>query len=226
MNLFQTNFLTKTANLMKEAFKLKKYKAMHPALAVFTMIFMLPWMLVSFALTAVLAVLGFIFELFAAPARYLHGLTKSEGNDVKHATQAVIYLISWPVIFALYAAMIPLMLCILVTYALFSIVTYAWSLCGFKFHLFPNELDDISIEVTKRYFALPLILVIVCAVIKLVAFVVGTCMFARLWELRLEQYFPALYFTGAYPIFLGVQVVFTFLFSLIGFANRDKKDAE
>ena len=35
MNLFKIDFLAKMSTLLKEAFKFKKYKAMHPALAVF-----------------------------------------------------------------------------------------------------------------------------------------------------------------------------------------------
>lgn len=225
MNLFQTNFLTKMSNLLREAFKFKKYKAMHPALAVLTGIAMLPMVIVSFALVAVLSVLGFLFTLLSTPAKYLHQITRTEGKVVMHATQAVVYLISWPVVFALYAVMIPLLLSIFVTYALFSIVTYAWTLCGFKFHLFPNEADDISITVTKRYFILPLVLIIGCFIIKMVAIFTGVGLFTHLWELRLEQYFPMAYFRmgGPYSVCTGIQLAFSFLYSIIGFHNRAKK---
>ena len=115
-----------------------------------------------------------------------------------------------------------LLLLILPTYALLAITTYVWSLGGFKFHIFPHEVDDISIEVTKRYFALPLVFVIICVIIYLAAGIHGVTIFTKLWMLDLEKWF-GFYYAPVFLAYQGVQTVFAFLYSVIGFANRAKK---
>lgn len=219
MNLFQTDFLGKMATLLKEAFKFKKYRAMHPVLAVFTGIFMLPLVVISFVVTAVLAILCFAFAVLSAPVKYVHGIVNNEGKEVKHATQAIVYLISWPVILGLYLAMTLLILLILPVYAILSILLYAWSLGGFKFHLFPNTQDDISIEVPNRYFALPLVFVIVSAIIYFASVIHGTALFVSLWQKYLEAFFGITFFGpgGIFWTYVGGQTAFAFLYSLIGF---------
>lgn len=227
MNLFQIDFLGKMAALLKEAFKFKKYRAMHPALAVFTGIFMLPMVAVSFVVTALLTVLCFAFAVLSSPVKYLHGIVNNEGKEVKHATQTAIYLISWPVVFALYLVMSALLVAILPVYALLSIILYAWTLGGFKFHLFPNEADDISIEVTKRYFVLPLIFVILSALVAIGCIVNGSVVFAKLWMKYLEKWFPLVFFgpNGLFWTYVGGHTAFAFLYSIIGFNRKNNTPA-
>lgn len=224
MNLFQIDFLGKMATLLKEAFKFKKYRAMNPALAVFTGIFMLPLVAISFVITAILAVLCFAFAVLSAPVKYLHGIVNNEGKEVKHATQAIVYLISWPMVFALYLAMSALLVAILPVYAALSIVLYAWTLGGFKFHLFPHTQEDISVEVTRRYLVLPLLFVIACALIYIGATVHGAYAYYRLWKVYLEKFFGFVFFgpAGIFWTYVGGHTAFAFLFSLIGFNCKKK----
>lgn len=225
MNLFEINFISKMSALLNEAFKFKKYKAMHPAYAVFVGIFMLPVVIISFAVTAVLAILTFAFEVFSTPVKYIHGIVNNEGKEVKHATQAIVYLISWPLIFVSYALMGLALLVIFPIYALFSFLAYVWTLGGFKFHLFPVE-DDISIEVNSSYCVLPLVFIAASALIVVVApFVHGVIYYAELYKICEEQYFVYDFFGGIYFIYIGAQFAFATLYSLIGLAPYPKAKA-
>ncbi|MBQ9163094.1 MAG: hypothetical protein IJX74_07480 [Clostridia bacterium] len=218
MNLFEINYLDKLSALLKEAFKFKKYKAMPPALAVFVGILMLPFVLASFAVAATFAFLAFAFAVFTSPVKFLHTLVNKEGKDVLHATQFIVYLISWPFIFLCYSIMAFLLLLIIPAYAALSILLYVWSFGGFKFHLFMTESDNISITVEKKYMAIPLVYVIVgfilVAIIPFVHWLIGYSIEAwNSWEAAdiYTQLFP---FT-IYPSYIGIHALFSFVYSLV-----------
>ena len=233
MNFFTLDFLERMSTLLKEAFKFKKYKAMHPVLAVFTGILMLPIVAVSFMVTAMLAVLGFVFAFITGPVKYLHEIVHGEGQSVKHATQAIVYLISWPFVFFCYALIAFLLVLLIPTYALLSFLCYVWSLGGFKFHLFANYTDDISITVEGRYRLLPAIYVCVGGMLVfLIPFIHGISHYAGSLshyagpdEVYMERLFAATFFSGIYPSYVWVHVAFTVLYTLIGFARYPKKPA-
>lgn len=217
LNLFDIDYMDKMSALLKESFKFKKYKAMPPALAVFTGLFMLPFVIWSFFVTAALAIECFTFAIIVAPIKFLHNLVNNEGKDVKHATQAIIYIISWPLIFANYAMIAFNLFIILPTYALLSIINYIWTLGGFKFHVFINKSDDIAIDVEGKYFGRPLTFVIVNAVIvfiELITLIVGLADPAGM--------IIALIVCGTFAF---LQFIFCGLFSLIAFSLKGKETA-
>ena len=224
MNFFEIDFLAKMKTLLKEALKFKKYKQMHPCLAVFTGIFMIPVVLMSCAVTAFLAFLSFVYTVFASPVKFLHALVSGEGQNVKHATQAVIYFLSWPTVFVCYLFISLLLLLILPTYALLSALLYVWTLGGFKFHLFANA-ENIEKDVDGRYgIVLPLIFILVSALLLIIIPIVHAIMcFMDLDAVYMERFFFDEFFIGIYPSYVGVQTVFATLFSLIGLAHRSKK---
>lgn len=218
MNLVEVNYLDKMSALLKEAFKFKKYKAMPPLLAVFLGILVIPFVFASFIVTAMLACLSFSFAIFTSPVKCLHGLVNKEGKEVRHATQFVVYLISWPLIFFCYAMMTLLLLLILPTYALLSILLYVWSFGGFKFHLFVSEADDIAIDVDGKYFVIPLVYVIIgyalVVIIPFIHWLVGYSYYAQQsWELA--GIYSQLFSAQEYPAYIGVHSLFTSVYSLI-----------
>lgn len=219
MNLFQIDFLGKMATLLKEAFKFKKYRAMNPALAVFTGIFMLPLVAISFLITAILALLCFAFAVLSAPVKYLHGIVNNEGKEVKHATQAIVYLISWPMVFALYLAMSALLVAILPVYAALSITLYAWSVGGFKFHLFPHTQDDISIE-TSYHFP-PAAMIVASFSFFLIPATHAGIKYFNLWLKYLEGTFMKEFSTCLLIYVIG-YVVYMALYAGIGFTLHAK----
>ncbi|MBE6536265.1 MAG: hypothetical protein E7677_06590 [Ruminococcaceae bacterium] len=227
MNLFEIDFLQKMTTLLKEAFKFKKYKAMSTSLAVFTGILMIPVVIASFMATAIFGGLAFLFAVVSSPVKYLHEIVRGEGKEVKHATQAIIYLISWPAVFALYGFMSFLLVLLLPAYAMLSFLLFVWSLGGFKFHLLLNKVDDISIEVNGKYQYLPVVYVIIGGLILvLIPFIHGVIHYADLYKDYLERYFFYSFFIGIYPTYLSLHMSFSVLYSLIGFARHPKAKAE
>ena len=225
MSLFEIDFLKKMTALLREAFRFKKYKAMSPVLAVFTGILMIPMVLASFAAAAFFAILGFLFNVFSAPVKYLHDIVRGEGQIVKHATQAIVYLISWPAVFFFYLIMSGLLLLILPAYACLSFYLYVWSLGGFKFHLFPNQADDIAIEVEGQYNLLPVVFIIIGGIVTVfIPFIHGIIHFADLYEVYLERYFLQSFFGvgGIYGTYISIHNAFAVLYTLIGFARHPK----
>lgn len=174
MSLFEIDYLKKTWLLMKEAFKFKKYKAMHPAFAVFVGIFMLPFVVISIALTAVLTVLCFVFNLVLTPIKHFHSIVHAEGQSVKAGAQFWIYFFTWIILFAFYLAFSFITVAIYLLYALLAIFAYIFSLGGFKFHIAPNyDSDDISIENTGRFFVIPIVFISLAGVLLVATSVCG-----------------------------------------------------
>lgn len=212
------DYLAKTTDILKEAFKFKKYKAMNNVCAVFVGICMSPFVLISFVLAAFLYVTGFMFKLIATPIENIHNLAHSEGAEVKHATQVVIYLISWPLIFFWYTVISLMLLQLALLYAIFSCITYIWSLGGFKFHLFASDSDEISIEAYGKYnIILPLAYLIVMAVllilIPLIRMLID-CIDAQTFEYASEI------LTGYILQNLPITFAVSLLYSTIGFCPR------
>ena len=226
MNLFEINFLDKMSTLLKEAFKFKKYKAMHPVFAVLVGLFMLPVVVASFAVTALVAILGFIYEVVSAPVRSIHGIVNKEGKEAMHATQFIIYLVSWPLIFVAYVVIALMLVVIFPLYALLSFVLYVWTLGGFKFHLFPSFAEDISIEVKGTYRVLPIVFIAVSAVVLLIVpFVDGFTYYLELYKYYLEGEFVASFFGNIYLGYIGIHAAIAVLYSLIAFAPNPKAKA-
>ena len=175
MKLFQIDYLKKTGALMKEAFTFKKYKAMHPALATFVGIFMSPFLVVGLLLATILAVFAFVVNLIFTPLKHVHSLFQSEAKDVKHATQAIIYAISWPIFYLVYFAFSWLFIFIYLLYALLSGVMYIFTLGGFKYHVSPDfDSDDIAIKTKGRFFGLPVVTICVSSVLLVTMVIFGS----------------------------------------------------
>lgn len=183
MSLFEIDYLKKTWLVMKEAFKFKKYKAMHPAFAIFVGILMLPFVAVSVVLTAVLSVLCFVFNLLLTFIKHFHSVVRSEGQAVKAGAQFWIYFVPWVILFAYYLVMSVITVVIYLLYALLAIFAYVFSLGGFKFHIAPNyDSDDISVDVEGRFFVIPIVAISVLGV-----FFILTAIFALLFVLDMKD---------------------------------------
>jgi len=161
------DYFFKIKLLAHEAYSFKKYKHMDPALAVFMFILTLP-IFIFFSVNLLgLFVLGIFFNLLQTPIKYIHGIVREEGQVVKHATQFIIYFISWPLIFLLYLLISLTTFLLFVSYLVTSFAGYYWTLGGYKFHLFITD-EDIAINVDKKIpNRLPLGYVIVALIVIL-----------------------------------------------------------
>lgn len=215
-NVFKISYLNKIAELFKEAFTLKKYKAMNPVLAVFCGILMIPFVLFSFFVAVILFCLAFPFDTFSSLVKSLHMLLKEEGQDVKHATQFIVYWISWPIVFSLYIMEYILLLWMVPTYALLAFLVYIWSFGGVKLHLFAREEDDIGVEVTGRYGALPIVLVIVGYALNFVMPLIHCVIYYLTlyfqYQESLFSYYNIVMICSPYH---GMALLATFVFALI-----------
>ena len=229
-NLLSIDFIDRMRKLMIEAFKIKKYKAMNKVLAVFSFIAMLPIVVLGLLLAGTYFFWAFLYKVMTDPIKALHGLVNSEGKDVRHAPQTVIYIISWPTIFMLYcieALMIPMLS---IVYAMTSVVTYIWTLGGYKFHIFPEKAENMEIAVEGRYEnGIPLFYVLmsgaILGAIPLLHLLVDYMNFISQYGSKMAYY----YYFAYYPIYVGVSVVFSSIFSILclsRFPKNKKADKE
>lgn len=148
-------------------FKFKNYRRMHPVLAVIIGILMLPFTLAGLLMLGLLYVYYYFFKLLVLPADYLMGIIRNEGKEVKHATQAVIYLIGFPFAFVYYALIAFEIIGIHILYIVTFVYLYFASLCGFRFKpILLTSDDDIEIEQRPKYnVAIPVVFIVVVLVI-------------------------------------------------------------
>lgn len=161
MEMFDVKYLDATTALLKEAFTFKKYKAMSIPCAILSGILVLPFVAFSFILAFFTYIFSFFFEIAKSPLDFLHGIVHKEGQDVKHGTQVIVYLISWPTISFLYVLLSLSLILLSILYALLACFTYIWSFGGFKFHLFIKDAQNIAINVKGNYRALWIVLFVV-----------------------------------------------------------------
>ncbi len=147
---FSANYLQGVTAVIKEAQKLKKYKAMPLAFAIVTGVFMLPFALIALMLAVALYIFGYLFSVVSAPTLKLHELLRNEGKELKHATQFIVYFLSWSFVFSAYAMLAFFTVFLNVLYTVFAIFAYICTLGGFKFHVFAKG-EDISADVAGKY---------------------------------------------------------------------------
>ena len=222
-NLFEINYLQKMGILLREAFQFKKYKAMPVGFAILSGILMIPLVLSSFFIIAFFSVVAFLFSVVLLPVKAFHSVVRNEGEHAMHATQFIIYFISWPVISLLYIVLSLLVPILFVLYAALSLTTYIWSFCGFRFHLFPME-ENISINVNGNYTILP----VIYACIGWILFVFvpmfhGIVVFSELYAHYREKEFVYYFLICIFPQYICCQNLFSTLFASIGFSRLPKK---
>ena len=149
---FTVNFMQSTSAVWKEALLLKKYKAMPLVFAIVVGVLMLPIAILSALVTVALYVLGYLFSVISLPTQRLHKLLHDEGQSIKHASQFIIYFLSWSLIFSAYAMLSFFMIILNILYTVFSFLSYVWTLGGFKFHAFAGEKNiSVNVDADSKY---------------------------------------------------------------------------
>lgn len=218
---FSINYVEKATAVLKEAFQLKKYKAMPIVLAIFVGIFMLPLAVASAVLGVLLYVLGYLFSVMVLPVQSVHKLLHDEGQSVKHATQFLVYLVSWGFVFISYVTLSFFIITLTVLYSLFSIFTYLWTLGGFKFHLFATE-ENIAIEVDGKYnILIPIIFISIIGVLLVIVPLIRSGIFLIENQLPIEMFGTV--FKAAFHETDTWRYVIAALYSAILFAPGPKK---
>lgn len=222
---FSVNFMQRATAVLKEAAKLKKYKAMPLVLAIITGLLMLPVALIALVCVGFLYVLGYLFSIVSLPVQRLHKLLHDEGQSVKHAAQFIIYFLSWAGIFSAYAMLSFFLIILTVLYSVFAILGYICTLGGYKFHAFASE-DDISVEVEGKYnILIPVIYIAAMGVLLLLLPLVKTLIdvlkapgipFELVWQ----------WFKMQIASTRTWRVLFSVVYSAIAFAPFPKKKIE
>ena len=107
------HYSTLMKGLLSEIKQGVQYKRMITPIKVLAIIAMAPWVATFEILSFIYRVCLFVYKALAAPASHLHQWMKEQKDEVKHATQAVLYAVCLPVIFLFQIAL-----------SLFSIVFY------------------------------------------------------------------------------------------------------
>lgn len=223
MNFFENDYTQNATQLIKETLKLKKYKAMSPVLAVFTAIFMLPIIAVDAILACTLYVWGFLYNLMSVPVKFIHGVLKAERGEVMHAAQAILYLVSWPIIFTAYTILSLTVFALNCIYAMTAIFAYIWTLGGFKFHVSVEKLGSASIKTNGKMLILPLIYIIVCVVILFVWPFIATVVDVIKYEIYEYEGFIKYFFEMLKASCIAkvpLTALFSIVYSAIAFGPR------
>ena len=220
---FSVNFMNRASVVLNEAFKLKKYKAMPLALAIIVGILMLPIALASVGCAVVLYVFGYLFSVVSLPVQRLHKLLREEGQSVQHATQFIVYFISWGFIFSTYALLSFFLIMLTILYSVFSILTYIWTLGGFKFHVFAAD-EDISIEVEGKYNTLiPVIFIAGMGVLLLLVPAINAIASIIKYEVPFTMELFSQLFKIEFYALSSWRILFSVIYSAVAFAPNPKK---
>lgn len=174
--------------LLKESFKFKKYKALHPFFAVVVGLCQLPYVLISFLTAPAIYLFDFFVGLMVYPIEQVHGLIRREKDEVRSPAEAVIYFLSWPFLFFLYIILTFMTFALNVLYVVAALSTFIWSLGGFKFHLFLARAGDIKKDVKGKYphAVSTVFMVIIGVLFVLLPIVLGLILFATQGESKFE----------------------------------------
>lgn len=211
-------------------FKFKNYRRMHPVLAVIIGILMLPFTLAGLVMLGLLYVYYYFFKLLVLPADYLMGIIRNEGKEVKHATQAVIYFIGFPVAFTYYALIAFEIIGIHILYIVTFVYLYFASLCGFKFKpILLYSDDDIEIEQRPKYnVAIPVVfitvvLVLIAAFVLTIIFVDPIVLYQYIDPITRIQYDSTL---SIHYIIYPLIPLFYLIYVPLAFGHKPKKVVE
>ena len=224
---FSANYIKGVTAVIKEAQKLKQYKAMHLAFAIVIGVLMLPFAVTALAFAVTIYIFGSLCSVFSEPVQKLHELLKGEGRELKHASQFIIYFLSWGFIFSAYAFLSVLSVILNILYSIFAILAYICTLGGIKFHVFARN-EDVSVDIEGKHNLVVLIVfVAVMGVLLVLLPLIKTIVFAA--DLPDGFLTFKLFFTifGAQIMALnGWRVLFAAVYSAFVFAPMTRKKIE
>ena len=125
-------------NLLNEAKEGIRYNQLEKPMRILTIIAMLPVLALNCILIAMYYVLLFFYNALLCPVNYLEKWQEQKKDTVKHATQAVIYLVSTPFIFFCRAILSFVSFYFYFLWFEIMAVTYLSTLGGIKWQPFIN----------------------------------------------------------------------------------------
>ena len=218
-------YFERTRRLAKEFFTFKKYKKMHPALAVLIGLLVSPFAIMFLFDLLDTFFMSILFSFFEAPIKYLHGILNDEAKKTRIATEVVIYIISWPLLFFFYVLYALTALFLVISYFFAVLSGYIASLGGFKFHISPF-VEDIAIpeaandqskySYTKRTLGYITVVVLLILVLGISAIT----MYSSLYANYQEEYFFLSFAPVLYAI-SSLYFLFTVIYIPIAYKNKE-----
>lgn len=200
-------------------FKFERLKNMHPVLAVLCAILASPFMVAFLSYIAILFFQSILLSIFRTPIECLHSIMKKEGNEVKTATQVVIYFFSWPLLFFLYFLFYLTTFLFYLTYFFAATFGFIASFCGYKYHVSPLE-EDISIKLPlDEYLIRPIVYVAVVFILFLILGIAAIATYNALYTNYQEEYF-LVNFLPTMMVIGSLYTLFSFIYIPVAF-NRE-----
>ena len=226
MELFEINYFDRAMAIFKEAFSFKKYKLMAKPFAFITAIVFLPLQIASLFIGVAMLLTAMFLRINLSLTVGWHKVVTDEGQIVKHATQVVIYFISWPFILFVYVLSGLFLSTITVSYLAFACISYIWTLGGIQFKPFIGDTENCEVNKTERYQPIiPAVFTIVTAALLVLAPIIAALViFIGLASDNLLGYGFFMYdFITAFAVCAGIEFVFASLYSFFVYAKFPKE---
>ncbi len=138
--------------LVKETFTFKNFKRMGGNKALLSTIAVFPFILIYTLTLLQYGVLIILYKFINTPCDYLNLFLKSESKDVKAATQVIIYLIGFPLVFAIKAISAFLFFGMFILHFVANILGYFATIGGITFSPFIFNAKDRELSQKKENF--------------------------------------------------------------------------
>lgn len=136
--------------LRNEAKKNVQFKKLTPTKRVLAIIALIPLIVSTFFSFISYYVTLFFYKGIISPLDFLHKLVRTEGQEVKHATQAIIYWIAFPFIFFFYA--LNSLYAVMFYFSWFGLMlnTYLVTLGGVRWQPFMTDAKYEEVELVSK----------------------------------------------------------------------------
>ena len=136
------DLFNKFQDLVKESLLCKSYKGMSVITRILCIIAIAPVIAVYVGMLLVYWLLAVIYRFSCNIADYIHAFVAKERGEVRHATEAVVYVVAFPWIFAMKLISGVFAFLIMIAHFFTSMVGYVATFGGIKFS--PFVLDDVD----------------------------------------------------------------------------------
>ena len=163
------DIFNKFKDLVNESLLCKSYKGMTVAKRVLCIIALAPFIAIYVGMLLMYWLIAVIYRFACNYLEYIHAFIAKERAEVRHATEAVIYLIAFPWIFALKLLSSVLALVLMIAHFFTSMIGYVATFGGIKFSPFVLDNADRSEKKSIKHATAALVVFIVLSLVLLCA---------------------------------------------------------
>ena len=130
------DLFNKFKDLVNETLLCKSYKKMTAAKRVLCIIALAPFIALYTCMLLAYWLIAIVYKFAADMLEYINAFVKSEGKDARHAAEAVIYLVAFPIVFAMKLMNAVIAFVMMIVHFFVSMVGYIATFGGIKFKPF------------------------------------------------------------------------------------------